>query len=354
MMDTTRCNIDVFADPAAWLEILQEGGRLLRAGELVVFPTETVYGLGANAWDAGACERIFAVKGRPADNPLIVHVASAEEARGVVACWPEQAALCAARFWPGPLTLVLPKSPSVPAVVTGGGETVAVRLPGHPVARALITCAQCPVAAPSANVSGRPSPTQADHVWEDLAGKIPFIIDAGSCEVGLESTVLDLCGDKPVLLRPGGVSWEDLRELLGEVVLGEAVGKAEALPRSPGMKYRHYAPQAPIRIISGALDERVETIVSAVREKKTPLALLCFARTADKLSPQILDAIEVVRVFPDDDGMREAAAGLFTALRACDQNRAGLILAETGERTHMGLAYMDRLEKAAQGQYSVS
>ncbi|MCL1791312.1 MAG: L-threonylcarbamoyladenylate synthase [Peptococcaceae bacterium] len=350
-METRRHNIDINADPATWREVLEEGAKLLGTGELVAFPTETVYGLGANAWDADACGRIFRVKGRPGDNPLIVHVASAAAAREIVACWPEQAAICTARFWPGPLTLVLPKNPAIPPVVTGGGETVAVRVPGHPVARALIERAACPVAAPSANMSGRPSPTLADHVWEDLAGKIPLIIDGGPCGVGVESTVLDLC-DKPVILRPGGVSWEALEEVLGEVDMGEGivVGLTEdhkALPRSPGMKYRHYAPRAPISILAGTPEARIRAIVAAVGAKKAPLALLCFARTAGLLAPQILDAVDYVRVFPENDGMREGAAGLFAALRACDQKEIALILAEACERTQLGLTYMNRLEKAA-------
>jgi L-threonylcarbamoyladenylate synthase len=355
-METIRYIIEADTGPTFWEEALQEGARRLRAGELVAFPTETVYGLGANAWDAEACARIFLVKGRPADNPLIVHVASVEQARDGVAHWPELAELCAGRFWPGPLTLVLPRNPEIPDVVTGGGDTVAVRVPEHPVARALIARAQCPVAAPSANVSGRPSPTQADHVWEDLGGRIPVIIDAGPCAVGVESTVLDLSAGRPVLLRPGGVPWEDLRDLLGEIELGEGAGGPErnlgeetaagALPRSPGMKYRHYAPRAPIQILSGTIEERVEEIVSAVRVKKAPLALLCCAGTAALLEPQVLRAVEFVKVFPDDDGVREGAAGLFAAMRACDKENIALILAEESERAQMGMAYMNRLEKA--------
>lgn len=343
-----QCHIDATTDPTIWQEVLREGARLLQAGELVAFPTETVYGLGANVWDAEACARIFAVKGRPEDNPLIVHVASLEQAQDVVACWSEAAQVCAERFWPGPLTLVLPKNPAISDVVTGGGDTVAVRVPGHPAARALIAWAGCPVAAPSANISGRPSPTRADHVWEDLGGKIPLIIDGGSCAVGVESTVLDLSAERPVLLRPGGVTWEELREVLPGFESGGSEFEQRTTAKSPGMKYRHYAPRAPIHILAGAPEERVKEIVAAVQAKKAPLGLLCFTRTAALLEPWVVEALDVLKVFADDDGVREGAAELFAAMRGCDQENVALILAEASERGQLGLAYMNRLEKAGE------
>ena len=177
--------------------ILNEAAELLKNGELVAFPTETVYGLGANALQDSACQKIYQVKGRPSDNPLIVHVATLQQAQQVVREWPEQAAICAREFWPGPLTMVLPKNDLVPSVVSGGLETVAVRMPSHPAALALLRAADLPVAAPSANISGKPSPTEGKHVWQDLNGKIPLLIDTGKCAIGLESTVLDLTSETP-------------------------------------------------------------------------------------------------------------------------------------------------------------
>ncbi|MEW6048828.1 MAG: L-threonylcarbamoyladenylate synthase, partial [Bacillota bacterium] len=225
-------------------EVLRQAGRVIRDGGLVAFPTETVYGLGADALSDRAVQRIFEAKGRPADNPLIVHVASVE-AVGDLA-FPDPFGrweMLARRFWPGPLTLVLPCRPVVSRAVTAGLGTVAIRMPRHAVALGLIDAAGRPVAAPSANRSGRPSPSSASHVLEDLDGRIEWVLDGGPTGVGVESTVLDLCGEVPVVLRPGGVGLEALTDALGEVKLaGEEVAPGEA-PRSPGLKYRHYAPR---------------------------------------------------------------------------------------------------------------
>ena len=227
---------------------VRRGAEVIRAGGLVAFPTETVYGLGADALSDSAVARIFEAKERPRGNPLIVHLAGAAALESVAARVPPRARDAAARFWPGPLTLVLPRAGTVPLITTGGLETVAVRVPSHPVARALIEASGRPIAAPSANRSGRPSPTRAEHVREDLDGRIELILDGGPTPVGVESTVLDMTTEPPMLLRPGGVTLEQLRDCLGEVAV-LAGDDEEAAGRSPGLRYRHYAPRAQVIVI---------------------------------------------------------------------------------------------------------
>lgn len=250
-MQTKRSLIDRVHPEA---ELLKEGAEWLRAGELVAFPTETVYGLGANALDASACAKIFEAKGRPQDNPLIVHVWNRDMANSLVKSWTPAAELCVKHFWPGPLTLILPKTALIPDIVTAGLVNAAIRMPSHPVALGLIEAAGFPIAAPSANLSGKPSPTRGSHVWRDMKGKIPLILDAGACQVGLESTVLDMSGDIPTILRPGGITKEQLEEVLGEVRVDTPT--ENQIPKAPGMKYRHYAPQGELILVSG-LQERV-------------------------------------------------------------------------------------------------
>src|SRR6266511_1173404 len=237
-------------------DAVRRAAEVIRAGGLVAFPTETVYGLGADALSAAAVTRIFEAKERPRGNPLIVHLADLSALEEVVARVPARVEDMARRFWPGPLTLVLPRAPAVPLVTTGGLETVAVRVPAHPVAQALLHAASRPIAAPSANRSGRPSPTRAEHVREDLDGRIEIILDGGPTPVGVESTVLDMTSEPPTLLRPGGVTLEELTDCLGEVgVLGS--DDEEAAGRSPGLRYRHYAPRAQVIIVEAGTGERV-------------------------------------------------------------------------------------------------
>lgn len=233
-------------------EELLEAAQILRDGGLVAFPTETVYGLGGNALDKEAAKKIYAAKGRPSDNPLIAHISCMEELAPLVREIPEAGRKLAEKFWPGPLTLVFPKSERVPFGTTGGLETVAVRVPKDPVANRLIRLAGVPVAAPSANTSGRPSPTTAEHVWQDLAGKIEMLVDGGPVGIGLESTIVDVSEEKPVILRPGAITREMLEEVLGEVELDPAITepvKADVRPKAPGMKYRHYAPKGDLVLI---------------------------------------------------------------------------------------------------------
>jgi len=310
---------------------LLEASRVLRQGGLVVFPTETVYGLGANALDARAVLRIFEAKGRPPDNPLIVHVAEISEA-GRIALLSDKALKLMHRFWPGPLTLVLPARENVPGEVTACLPTVAVRMPAQPVAMELIRLAEVPVAAPSANLSGRPSPTDADAATEDLGEKVDIILDGGPTRVGLESTVLDITGDRSVLLRPGGVSIEMLEEYLGyrPLLPGEKAGIAR---RSPGTRYRHYAPRIPLLLRE---DESVWTKVEGWEPA---------CRAYVGIRPPV-GSFGFVLLFAD---LEAYARGLFSSLRQLERSGARVIVADWPEEARVGLALRDRLKRASGG-----
>lgn len=317
---------------------LQIAAELLRNGGTVVFPTETVYGLGANALDAGAAERIFAAKGRPADNPLIVHIAERGALGEIAATVPEEAERLMDAFWPGPLTLILPKTDRVPKAVTGGLDTVAVRMPAQPVANTLLRMAGVPVAAPSANLSGKPSPTVFRHVKEDMDGRVDAVIDGGDCAVGVESTVLDLTGEKPVLFRPGGVTLEQLEEVIGEVQVVTSAVKGEA-PKSPGLKYKHYAPNAEVQILHGSL-EQVEEYAKAQCAKGLT-GMLVFDEFPAPALPLVL------RSLGSKKKPEEAAHRLFTALRELDEAGVQLILAPEIPETGVWRAVRNRLYRAA-------
>lgn len=314
---------------------IRRAAALLRAGELVAFPTETVYGLGADALNAEASARIFAAKGRPADNPLIAHIAGESGLAGLIAGEPCACARKLMRaFWPGPMTLIFPKSPRVPREVTAGLDTVAVRMPSHPVARALISAAQTPIAAPSANRSGRPSPTTAAHVLEDMEGRIPLILDGGPCEVGLESTVVDVTGARPRILRPGGVTLEMLEGVVGDVDVDEGVLhqlQAGSQARSPGMKYKHYAPKGEVTIVTGP--RAAQEIARLYDAADGRAAILAFSQ-AD------YGARRVYR-------LKNAPGELFAALRQLDEDGMETIYAEDVPTTGVGLAVMNRLMRAA-------
>ena len=312
-------------------EALLEASRVLREGGLVVFPTETVYGLGANALDARAVLRIFAAKGRPPDNPLIVHVAEIYEADRI-AFLSDTARKLMHRFWPGPLTLVLPARENVPAEVTANLATVAVRMPAQPVALELIRLAEVPVAAPSANLSGRPSPTDADAVREDLGENVDIILDGGPTRVGVESTVLDVTGDRSVLLRPGGVSIETLEEFFGYRPLLPGVGEGISR-RSPGTRYRHYAPRIPLFL----------------REDESVWGKVEGWEPADRaylgIRPPV-GSFGFVLLFAD---LEAYARGLFSSLRELERSGARVIVADWPEEARVGLALRDRLKRASGG-----
>jgi L-threonylcarbamoyladenylate synthase len=317
-------------------DAITRAAAVLRGGGLVAFPTETVYGLGANALDAAAVGRIFAAKGRPANNPVIVHVAEARDALPLVTAWPESAAQLAAHFWPGPLTLVLPRSSLVPDVVTAGGPTVAVRLPAHPVARALVQVAGVPVAAPSANSSTRLSPTRAEHVREDLGERIDLLLDAGPTAGGLESTVLDLTTNPPRLLRPGLVSPAALEGVLGPVARSVPdAGESAVLP-SPGLLARHYAPRAALECVTGSGWPRVEALCRSGRR----VGWL----TLDPAESRSLPGLTRVTM------PREAAAYaavLYATLHDLDAQGVQHVMAELPPDTEEWLAVRDRLRRAA-------
>jgi len=341
-MQTKRSSIDRVHPQA---ELIQEGAEWLKAGELVAFPTETVYGLGANALDASACAKIFKAKGRPQDNPLIVHVCNRTMANLLVLNWTTAAELCVQHFWPGPLTLILPKTVLVPDIVTAGLVNVAIRMPSHPVALRLIEATGFPIAAPSANLSGKPSPTSGSHVWCDMKGKIPLILDAGACLVGLESTVLDVSGGIPTILRPGGISKEQLEAVLGEVLVDAPTEKQA--PKAPGMKYRHYAPQGELLLMSGIRERVIQRMGQEIQRghaRFKRVGVLCTSESAPFLHNRLPDLLFVLG---SKDRPQEVASNLFEGLRLCDERGMDLILAEGIEEEGLGSAVMNRLEKAA-------
>lgn len=312
---------------------MQPAAHAVAAGKLVAFPTETVYGLGANAFDEEAVKNIFVAKGRPTDNPLIVHISDLSQLTALVASVPEKARLLMTAFWPGPLTLVFPKSARVPDVVTAGGTTVAIRFPSHPIAQYLIRLAGVPIAAPSANRSGRPSPTTAEHVRQDFQGEIGFLIDAGPSEVGLESTVLDVTDEMPVLLRSGGISREEIEAVIGPIALDESSLDAQEPARSPGQKYRHYAPQARVVILPKITEQHVQMYQQA--GQKVAVCGLNQAHTSADLE-QFFDDVPTL------------AHHLFAAFRQADEQDIDVILVEAVDKTGLGLAVMNRLERASQ------
>src|SRR3954464_7473283 len=337
------------------LAALRPAAERLRSGGLVAFPTETVYGLGAHALDAAAVRRLFEAKGRPATDPLIVHVARLQAVDELVSSFPDAARTLAARFWPGPLTLVLPRAAAVPGAVTAGLDTVAVRMPSHPVARALLELAGIPVAAPSANLFSRPSPTRAAHVLEDLKDRIDIVIDAGSTDVGIESTVVDVTGETPMILRPGAVTLEMLRKVLPHTALAEraatGVDTTEAMP-SPGLLVRHYSPRTPMTLYegSGAVDAIVADARLA-RNRGQRIGILAADEDRRKLAAaggvEGGPPLKIVAVGAADEPER-VAAKLYAALRELDAAGVDLILARSfPARGGLGLAIQDRLRRAA-------
>lgn len=313
--------------------------NLIKAGQLVAFPTETVYGLGADALNEDATLGIFYAKGRPADNPLIVHVADMERAREI-AFFNKRAELLAEQFWPGPMTLVLPRKSIVPDIVTAGLDTVAVRMPNHPVALELIRRSGCVVAAPSANSSGRPSPTEAKHVWKDLVGKVACILDGGSADIGVESTVIDLSQDRSCILRPGGLAVECIREVLGKITVCNEANSNKPV-RSPGMKYRHYAPEALVWVVEGETEQVREKILQLalklINENRKPIVLTIG-------NNQVYEGIEIISLGTNEV---EAASRIFSALREADERGTDVIIVEGLSDYGLGLAVMNRVRKAA-------
>lgn len=339
-------------DEKKWLK---EAGHILAEGGLVGIPTETVYGLAANALDEKAAAKIYSAKGRPSDNPLIVHIAEMDMIHGLVSELPETALKLADAFWPGPLTMILPKSDQVPYGTTGGLDTVAIRMPSHPVARKLIADSQIPLAAPSANTSGRPSPTKAEHVYEDLNGKIEMILDDGPVGIGIESTIIDLTGDVPMILRPGYITREMLADVLGEVMVDPAILDANKdkhfKPKAPGMKYKHYAPKGDLHLVVGDTEKVIEKICQLTNEKtseNSKVGIIATEETQESYERKIKDHAQVVIMSigtrKDEDTI---AYNLFDLLRRMDRENVEYIYSESFGDVTRGQAIMNRLLKAA-------
>ncbi len=321
--------------------VLLRAADILRRGGLVVFPTETVYGLGGNALDADAASRIYAAKGRPSDNPLIIHIANPADAARYAVTNRLYDTLARA-FMPGPLTVILPKKDNIPSTVTGGLDTVAVRCPAHPVARRLIALCGFPIAAPSANRSGKPSPTSAAHVAADMQGRVDMILDGGESEIGLESTIVKIDGDRLTLLRPGAVTYDALSLITDRITVAPAVTEqlaANERPLSPGMKYRHYAPEAPLVLLSGT-DESVLAYLQAAQQSER-CAILCFDEELPHLSPRLLFPVGAKQ------DQKTQAHRLFASLREADKTDAEIIYAHLPPQNGLGLALYNRMIRAA-------
>lgn len=320
---------------------LERAGEILRNGGLVAIPTETVYGLAANALDGEAVKKIYLAKGRPSDNPLIVHISDLSRWEPLVREIPQNALRLAEKYWPGPLTIILPKSDLIPPEVSGRLDTVAVRMPSNEIARAVIEKSGVPLAAPSANTSGKPSPTNARYVKEDLDGKIEMIIDGGDCGVGVESTVITLAGEVPKLLRPGAITPEMLEAVLGKIEIDSAVYEKladGAVAASPGMKYKHYSPKASVVIVKGEFESYKKYVLENADEST---AVLCFEEEAERL-----DGLRVITYGKQNDSFSQASR-IFDALRQVDEAGAKTVYARFPEMSGMGLAVFNRLVRAA-------
>lgn len=326
---------------------MEEAGSLIRKGELVAFPTETVYGLGGDALHPEAAKKIYEAKGRPSDNPLIVHVAEFADLERIAKEVPAQAKILADAFWPGPLTMIVWKNEHVPYATTGGLDTVAVRMPNHPVALALIKKSGCLIAAPSANTSGRPSPTEASHVQEDMDGRIAMILDGGSVGIGIESTIIDLTEQPPMVLRPGYITTEMLADVLGEeVVLDPAILTSDNMkqPKAPGMKYKHYAPKADMVIVDGKKESvigYINRVSEQMRKEQKKIAIIATEETRDSY---YADVVLCMGKREDEDAI---AKHMYKILRKCDELEVDIIYSESFQTPRIGQAIMNRLLKAA-------
>ncbi len=324
-------------------EELKVAAELIKKGETVVFPTETVYGLGANALSADAVRKIFEAKGRPSDNPLIVHVSDVREIENFAAEIPQKAYILAEKFWPGPMTIILKKKPCIPDEVSAGLDTVGIRVPENEIARNFISECKVPIAAPSANISGKPSPTSFRHVFEDMNGRVAGIIKGGECSVGVESTVIDLTGEIPTVLRPGGVSLEQLREAIGEVRISSEL-KDDGVPKAPGMKYKHYSPKAQVFILKGDIEAKKEFLKK--RSAFGKVAYLGF----DEQRGEIPQEIEFLSL-GSENAPEMAANRLFDCLRDSDSIGAKEVYAPEIPDDGLWRAVKNRLYKAAAGKF---
>lgn len=322
--------------------LIEEAAMWIKKGEVIAFPTETVYGLGANALDEQAVRKIFEAKGRPNDNPLIVHIADQTQLDELVTEVPEMAKVLIKHFWPGALTLIFKKKAAVAPSVTAGLDTVAVRMPDHPVARQLLRVAAVPVAAPSANLSGKPSPTSAEHVYHDLKNRIAGIVDGGQTGVGLESTVLDCSGSSPVLYRPGGVTKEEIEAVIGPVKVDPSLLSTDRPPLSPGMKYTHYAPAGTLFLVRK--QSQMNDLIKQAKAEGKRVGVLTTEEHASSYEA------DVTIICGRRDNLSSVASALYEGLRSFDREGAEIIYAESFPYVGLGIAIMNRLEKAAGGR----
>ncbi|QSX05053.1 threonylcarbamoyl-AMP synthase [Sedimentibacter sp. zth1] len=328
------------------LNVLQEAAEIINNGGLVVFPTETVYGLGADALNEDACAKVFEAKGRPQDNPLIVHIIDINDLNTIVEEIPSNARILAKNFWPGPLTMLFKRKPIIKDIVTAGLDTVGIRMPKNKIALELIRLSKTPIAAPSANTSGKPSPTEASHVIEDLYGKVDMIIDGGSTSIGLESSVVDVTVDIPMILRPGGVTSEDIKSVLGSCDYDPAIIKNDEkiIPRSPGQKYRHYSPKAKVITYKGSINKMVEQIQKDCKlylDNGSKVGIMATDQTKNNYQQGIVSSIG------DRNNPITIASNLFRQLRNFDKLGVDVILSESFEEQNIGKAIMNRLGKAS-------
>lgn len=318
----------------------ERAAEILRSGGIVAIPTETVYGLAASAYDKNAIKSIFKAKGRPSDNPLIVHISALKDIENVVSEFPNNAKKLAEKFWPGPLTMIMPKSAKIPSEVTGGLDSVAVRYPAHEIAQKIISQSGVPLVAPSANISGRPSPTKFEHVVNDLNGKIDAAVDGGECTVGLESTVVSMLSNVPKILRPGKISAEDIKNVVGAVEIDKAIFEKPQETKkvlSPGMKYKHYSPKTPIKMVIGEIDKYVDFVNSHADES---IGALCFEQDIPFLKVPYIS-------YGSEDNTVSQSKNLFEALREVDKLGVKTVYAHYKEIDSLSLAVYNRLVRAA-------
>lgn len=325
-------------------EVLKRASKCIKNGGLVAFPTETVYGLGGDGLNPKAASRIYQAKGRPSDNPLILHINDQKMLKRIVSEITPMAKKIMTAFCPGPITIILPKSKIVPKTVTGGLDTIAIRMPDNDIARELIRLADTPIAAPSANISGRPSPTTAQAVYHDLQGRIEFILDGGACEFGVESTIVDCTEEVPVILRPGAITKEMLEEIFPVVKIDGAIVGENVIPKAPGMKYKHYAPKADMVLVEGAKEKMVQEILKIVQDyeaKNKSVGLLVSDEVADKLNHKYTFK------YGSQNDLSQIASEIYEGLRYFDDKAIDIIVAEGTTNKGIGLAIMNRLHKAS-------
>ena len=324
--------------------IIKKASDLIKSGELVAFPTETVYGLGADGLNENACKKIFEAKGRPSDNPLILHISNISMLYNLVENVDPKSKKLIDKCWPGPLTIIFKKSKIIPNIITAGLDTVAIRFPSNKIAQSLIEASNTPIAAPSANISGRPSPTRADDVYNDMNGKINLILDGGESDIGIESTVIDMSEDIPTILRPGFFTFEFIKEILSDVKLDDSLVDNSKIPKSPGQKYKHYAPKAKMVVYVGEKSaEAIKSKALKLKEKGLKVGVLVFDQYIDDFKDYFSINIG------NKDDLSYMSHVLFTSLRLMDMENVDIILAQGVEEINLGKSIMNRMKKSASG-----